>query len=92
MKTPALSSPLDYGSLAFAGFGGLILVYLAIACFNVYFHPLSKFPGPRLAACSGWWLVYHELIRGGSLAHILSALHDRYGKAVFLQAYFCFAC
>ncbi|KAH9171983.1 hypothetical protein EDB89DRAFT_1036476 [Lactarius sanguifluus] len=27
-------------------------------------HPLSHFPGPKLAACSRLWLAYREIIRG----------------------------
>ena len=56
------------------------LVY-SLVCFiyNVYFHPLSRFPGPRGAACTGWWLAYMELGRGISLSTIRAELHRKYG-------------
>ena len=38
------------------------------AIYNIYFHPLSKFPGPKLAAASSWWLVYLEVIKEKSLS------------------------
>ncbi|KAI9455335.1 putative P450 monooxygenase [Lactarius psammicola] len=38
--------------------------------YNLYFHPLSHFPGPKLAACSRLWLAYREVIRGESLGDL----------------------
>ncbi|MCJ1386720.1 hypothetical protein MMC17_009846 [Xylographa soralifera] len=46
-------------SLATIIFGG-ISVYAAARClYLLYFHPLSKFPGPRVAAISNIWYAYH---------------------------------
>lgn len=44
------------------------------------FHPLANFPGPKLAAVSDWWLIYHEVFLGESLTDILANLHEKYGK------------
>ena len=58
---------------------GLLLYALVRVIYNVYFHPLSRFPGPRGAACTGWWLAYMELGRGISLSTLRSELHQKYG-------------
>ena len=56
------------------------LVYALVSViYNVYFHPLSRFPGPRGAACTGWWLAYMELGRGVSLSTLRTELHHKYG-------------
>jgi len=47
---------------------------------NVFFHPLSVFPGPRLAASSTWWSAYQQVIMGRSMHHICERLHEQYGR------------
>ena len=49
--------------------------------YNVYFHPLSHFPGPRGAACTRLWLAYMELVKRVSLSDLRTELHQKYGKA-----------
>lgn len=51
--------------------------------YNWYFHPLSKFPGPKWAAFGVWWKVNLELLQGKNLVEELFKLHDRYGELVF---------
>jgi len=59
-----------------------LLYGLLRVIYNVYFHPLSRFPGPRGAACTGWWLAYMELGRGVSLSTLRAQLHGKYGDIV----------
>ncbi|KAG9186431.1 hypothetical protein G6011_09539 [Alternaria panax] len=49
---------------------------------NIFFHPLSAFPGPRLAASSTWWSAYQQVIMGRSMHHICERLHEQYGDIV----------
>ncbi|KAI0547224.1 cytochrome protein [Xylaria curta] len=46
--------------------------------YNVYFHPLSKFPGPLLARSSLLWRCWHTL-RGRS-HRAIQAQHEKYGS------------
>lgn len=50
--------------------------------YNVYFHPLSHFPGPRGAACTRLWLAYMELVKRVSLSDLRVELHRKYGDVV----------
>jgi hypothetical protein len=48
-----------------------------------WFHPLSKFPGPRFAALTLWWQFYYDIFLdgGGKLLTQLERLHKRYGTS-----------
>jgi hypothetical protein len=52
---------------------------LCSALYNVYLHPLARFPGPKLAAASKYWLFYQEFVRGISLSDVRDELHAQYG-------------
>jgi hypothetical protein len=41
---------------------------------------LSKFPGPALAAVSGFYKTYVEVFQQGCFVHKLEELHAKYGK------------
>jgi hypothetical protein len=58
---------------------GLLSYAFVRVIYNLYFHPLSCFPGPRGAACTKWWLAYWELGRGVSLSTLREELHKKYG-------------
>src|ERR1700761_1842879 len=58
-----------------------ILIYrTAILLYNLYFHPLSSVPGPRLFAISN--LPYAVALCGGRWPYKLKELHDKYGPVV----------
>lgn len=55
-------------------------VYAVI--YNIYFHPLAKFPGPPLAGVSIYWKAYVECIESRSFCHYLVELHRHYGDVI----------
>lgn len=52
---------------------------IAIVIYRLYLHPLAKFPGPRLAAATGWYEFYHDIVKRGCFIWKIQELHDRYG-------------
>ena len=73
-----LSPPFQQGPLTISL--GLLFYSLIRVINNVYFHPLSRFPGPRGAACTKWWLAYMQLSRGVGISTLRVELHQKYGK------------
>lgn len=39
----------------------VLIPFVMNAIYNMYFHPLSRIPGPRLAAITRWWSFYYEI-------------------------------
>ena len=56
------------------------LYYTSIAIYNLYFHPLARYPGPRIAAVSSLW--YARALAKGTIAQDTLTLHERYGDVV----------
>lgn len=60
---------------------GIFLVHLAVkSIYRLYFHPLSKFPGPKLAAITSGYEFYFNVIKGGMFIWEMERLHQVYGK------------
>jgi hypothetical protein len=47
---------------------------------RLYLHPLSKYPGPKLAAISDWYVAYFA--SGGQMHWKIHAWHQKYGEFV----------
>ncbi|OLN86891.1 Trichodiene oxygenase 2 [Colletotrichum chlorophyti] len=63
---------------------GIWLVYFVgrIAYNLSPLHPLSKFPGPRLAAASYLYECWFDLIKKGRYTHEIRRLHEIYGPII----------
>ena len=48
--------------------------------YNKYLHPLRKFPGPKLAACSILYEFYWDVLKRGKYLWQINHLHEMYGK------------
>ncbi|KAJ5945624.1 cytochrome P450 [Penicillium verhagenii] len=49
---------------------------------RLYLHPLSKFPGPRIAALTRWYEFYHDVVLDGTYVKYYPKLHQKYGPIV----------
>lgn len=57
------------------------VVYIFV--FNVFFHPLAKYPGPLVARATIYWKAYTECIANRSFCHVLAELHEQYGRTPY---------
>ncbi|KAH8593799.1 cytochrome P40 monooxygenase [Bisporella sp. PMI_857] len=64
-----------------ASLPSFIIVYIfVLVIYRLYFHPLSKFPGPKVAAISDFWLCSRWI--SGLWPHEIERVHARYGDVV----------
>jgi hypothetical protein len=70
-----------------AGFGWQILavfgasIYIICgAVYRLYLSPISKFPGPKLAALTLWYEFYYDVVKTGTYMAEIKKMHDKYGK------------
>lgn len=81
-----LAGPLALAALYLLYTHLVPVVILTISCvlatclYRISLHPLSRVPGPRLAALSNIWYAYH--VRNGLVAQLATTLHQQYGPAV----------
>ena len=63
---------------------GVILIWIIYgAIWRLYLSPLSKFPGPKLAALTYWYEFYYDVMKpgGGLFLWELEKLHKKYGES-----------
>ncbi|KAF2111418.1 cytochrome P450 [Lophiotrema nucula] len=62
--------------------------WVTVGIYRVYFSPLAKFPGPKLAALTFWYEFYYE-IYPHSYQYLwkIKALHEQYGPIIRISPY-----
>lgn len=66
---------------------GLFLcpIALYIGCtlfYRLYLSPLAKFPGTILAAATGWYEAYFDVVKGGQYMWEIQRMHQNYGPII----------
>ncbi len=59
---------------------GSLLLLLAGGIYRVYFGPLAKFPGRKLAALTLWYEFYYDVVKRGQYTFEIQRMHQQYGK------------
>lgn len=59
---------------------GVGLYLICGAVYRLYLSPISKFPGPKLAALTLWYEFYYDVVNTGTYMAEIKKMHDKYGK------------
>ncbi|KAI3397374.1 hypothetical protein diail_10824 [Diaporthe ilicicola] len=71
---------LDPSSIGLLGLATVTIYVLAKCAHLLFFHPLAKYPGPRLAAVTQLWQIWLSFT--GRQCFIMTDLHRKYGDVV----------
>ena len=58
----------------------LVVAVTGLSVWRLYFHQLARFPGPKIAALTDYYVTYYELVKYGATVQQLEVLHQRYGE------------
>ncbi|EED14437.1 cytochrome P450, putative [Talaromyces stipitatus ATCC 10500] len=77
---PRIISSLSITEAAVLLSGAFFAYVVGVVIYRIYFHPLSKYPGPKLAAATRLWWMKQQL--SGRFPFIVHELHLKYGEIV----------
>ncbi|KAF4302147.1 cytochrome p450 [Botryosphaeria dothidea] len=59
-----------------------VLWAIGLGVYRLYFHPIARFPGPKLAGLTYWYETYQDFYHFGKYTETLLDLHDKYGPII----------
>lgn len=62
--------------------GSVVAYALVTIIYRLYIHPLSRFPGPRLAAVTGLYEMYYAAWGTASFDDEIDKMHQQYGEDI----------
>lgn len=60
---------------------------LGLVIHRLFFSPIAKFPGPKLAAVTSLYELYYDVIKKGKYLFEIEKMHDKYGPIVRINPY-----
>lgn len=73
--------PANLGATIAASCMALTILYsIGLAFYRLVVSPLAPFPGPKLAAMTGFYEFYYDVFKQGKYVFEIKKMHDQYGQ------------
>lgn len=73
-----------------ASLGAAIVFFIGYVFFRIiydlFLHPLRKFPGPKMAAVGSFYEFYYDVIKDGTYIWEIEKMHKKYGPIVRINS------
>ena len=76
---------ISYGTAALGLMVSLALYAAALVIYRLFFSPLAGFPGPKMAAATGYYESYYDMILKGQYVFQIKEMHKTHGQFVWLR-------
>ena len=73
-------SPGKFGYFATGSAASFLIYALITVIHRLYFSSLAGFPGPKIAAATGWYEFYFDIIKRGKYIYEIEKMHHKYGN------------
>lgn len=73
--------PTSLNGKIVTGFAALAILYsVGLAFYRLFLSPLAAFPGPKLAALTGFYEFYYDFFKEGKYVFEIQKMHQQYGS------------
>ncbi|ORY67553.1 cytochrome P450 [Pseudomassariella vexata] len=65
----------------------IFVYFTSLAFYQLFLHPLSRYPGPKLAAITRYYEAYYDVICHGQYTWKIAEMHKKYGPIIRISPY-----
>lgn len=67
-----------------------ICYFVGLAFHRLFLSPLAAFPGPKIAALTGFYEFYYDFFKGGKFIFEIERMHEVYGQCIWAKICFLY--